>query len=65
MEPPAALDRYRREVDGTLRAFLAREGPPVLYRMARYHLGWEDVEGQPTESAGGESATVYPLLARL
>ena len=55
MEPPAALDRYRREVDRTLRAFLAREGAPVLYRMARYHLGWEDVEGQPTESAGGKA----------
>ncbi len=55
MEPPAALDRYRWEVDGALRALLAREGSPVLYRMARYHLGWEDVEGQPTESGGGKA----------
>ena len=64
MEPPPALARYKREVDVALRAILAREGPPLLYRMARYHLGWEDAQGRPTESAGGKALRpTFCLLA--
>jgi geranylgeranyl diphosphate synthase, type I len=61
---PAILDRYRREVDKELRAVLDRQGPPVLYRMARYHLGWEDLEGRPTEYSGGKALrSTFCLLA--
>ncbi len=56
MEPPAVLARYRRELDAALRSLLARERPPLLYRMIRYHLGWEDPYGRPTEPAGGKAA---------
>ena len=55
MEPPAVLARYRREMDATLRSLLGRQHPPALYRMVRYHLGWEDPEGRPTASAGGKA----------
>jgi len=52
MEVPAALARYRRDVDAFLRSFLDREECPQLYRMARYHLGWEDEAGRPVEKTG-------------
>ena len=48
--PPLA--RYRREVDQYLRSFLSAQDPPLLYRMARYHLGWEDAEGRPLDAGG-------------
>lgn len=48
--PPLA--RYRREVDRYLRSFLSAQDPPLLYRMARYHLGWEDAKGRPIDAGG-------------
>jgi geranylgeranyl diphosphate synthase type I len=48
--PPLA--RYRREVDKYLRSFVARQQPELLYRMVRYHLGWEDAEGGLVDAGG-------------
>jgi geranylgeranyl diphosphate synthase type I len=48
--PPLA--RYRREVDQYLRSFISAQDPPLLYRMARYHLGWEDREGRSLDAGG-------------
>ena len=48
--PPLA--RYRREVDQYLRSLISAQDPPLLYRMARYHLGWEDVDGGSLEAEG-------------
>lgn len=52
MEAPSVLTRYRSDLDAFLRSILDRAGPPLLYRMMRYHLGWEDEEGRPTSSGG-------------
>jgi geranylgeranyl diphosphate synthase, type I len=48
--PPLA--RYRREVDQYLRSLITAQDPPLLYRMARYHLGWEDVDRGPLQAEG-------------
>ena len=48
--PPLA--RYRPEVDQYLRSFLSAHDPPLLYRMARYHLGWENEDGRPLDAGG-------------
>ncbi|MBI2913106.1 MAG: polyprenyl synthetase family protein [Chloroflexi bacterium] len=55
MPPAAILARYRREVDVHLRSLLTRDDPPLLYRMVRYHLGWEDADGRPAEAGGGKA----------
>jgi len=59
--PPLA--RYRREVDQYLRSFLSAQHPPLLYRMARYHLGWEDAEGRPLDAEGKGLRPSLCLLA--
>ena len=55
MEPPSILARYHADLDAFLRDTLAEGRPPLLYRMMRYHLGWEDAQGRPTEAAGGKA----------
>lgn len=52
MEAPSILTRYRSDLDAFLRSILDRAGPALLYRMMRYHLGWEDEEGRPTSASG-------------
>ena len=59
--PPLA--RYRREVDQYLRSFLSAKDPPLLYRMARYHLGWEDADGRPVDAGGKGLRPSLCLLA--
>jgi len=59
--PPLA--RYRREVDQYLRSFLSAQDPPLLYRMARYHLGWEDADGRPLDGGGKGLRPALCLLA--
>lgn len=59
--PPLA--RYRREFDQYLRSLLSARDPPLLYRMARYHLGWEDAEGRPEEVGGKALRPALCLLA--
>lgn len=63
MEIPVSLARYRRDVDAFLRAFLDREGYPLLYRMLRYHMGWEDVDGRPAEATGKALRPALLLMA--
>ncbi len=52
MPAPAALARYRPGLDDYLRDHLSRPEPAVLYRMARYHLGWEEKDGTPADHSG-------------
>ncbi len=63
MQPPAALTRYRRALDDHLRSLVDRPQPRDLYRMLRYHLGWEDAEGRPAESSGKRLRPTLCLLA--
>lgn len=63
MQPPAALTRYRRALDDHLRSLVDRPEPNDLYRMLRYHLGWEDAEGRPAESTGKRLRPALCLLA--
>jgi geranylgeranyl diphosphate synthase type I len=55
VEPPSILARYHTDLDAFLRDTLAEGRPPLLYRMMRYHLGWEDSQGHPTEATGGKA----------
>ena len=52
MQTAPPLARYRREVDQYLRSLISAQDPPLLYRMARYHLGWEDADGGPLQAEG-------------
>lgn len=63
MEAPPALGRYRRELDAHLRTLLSGRRPPLLYRMLRYHLGWEDAQGHPADSPGKALRPALSLLA--
>lgn len=63
MQPPAALTRHRRALDDHLRSLVDRSEPRELYRMLRYHLGWEDAEGRPAESTGKQLRPALCLLA--
>ena len=63
MQPPAALTRYRRPLDDHLRSLVNRPEPPELYRMLRYHLGWEDAEGHSAQSTGKRLRPVLCILA--
>jgi len=63
MTVPPPLRRYRQELEEELRSLLERPGPPLLYRMARYHLGWEDAEGKPLAQGGGKA--LRPALCLL
>lgn len=63
MQPPAALTRYRRALDAHLRGLVDRPEPSDLYRMLRYHLGWEDAAGRPAESTGKRLRPALCVLA--
>ena len=63
MELPPALARHRRELELFLRSLLDRPAAPLLYRMARYHLGWEDEHGVPAASGGKGARPALCLLA--
>ncbi|MEK7280747.1 MAG: polyprenyl synthetase family protein, partial [Chloroflexota bacterium] len=62
MELPQVFLRYRQEIDSELKASLPQNHLP-LYRMLRYHLGWEDEAGNPR--AGGEGKRLRPTLCLL
>ena len=51
---PAMFQRYRANIDGALRAGLAR-GDGQVYDMLRYYMGWADRDGNPHESAQGKA----------
>ena len=59
---PPALDRARELVGPSLRAALGRLHPEVR-RVAQYHLGFADAQGQPVEGDGGKA--LRPTLAVL
>ncbi len=46
-----------------LDALLRPREPFLLYRMLRYHLGWEDAEGRPLPGPGGKA--LRPILCLL
>lgn len=50
------------KIESYLRGLLAGESPAVtgLYRMLRYHMGWENQAGEPEHAAQGKR--VRPLL---
>ncbi len=52
MLPAEVLAGYRQALEEYLRQSLDRAGAPLLYRMARYHLGLEDADGQPSAATG-------------
>ncbi len=57
------LARYRREVEEEMRSVLAGRDLP-LYAMMRYHLGWEDARGGPTQvDAGKRLRPIFCLLS--
>lgn len=59
------LSLYRQALDAKLRALVDRfvDGPPELELMLRYHLGWVDQTGQPTDFYVGKQ--LRPLLVLL
>ena len=62
MEPPDALQRYRPLVIQEMRRVLEGRRLPI-YDMARYHLGWVNAEGVPSEEEGGKG--LRPALCLL
>lgn len=52
MQTAPPLARYRRELEQYLRSLVSGQHPPQLYRMVRYHLGWEGPDGQPDDAGG-------------
>ncbi|MFC5911426.1 polyprenyl synthetase family protein [Streptacidiphilus monticola] len=62
LDVPGLLDRARRLCTPVLREAVNRLAPP-MDRVARYHFGWTDAEGNPTEGDGGKA--VRPALAVL
>jgi len=58
---PSAFERYRSEIDAELRSVLAERESP-LYEMMRYHLGWVDEQGHPTQGSTGKRLRPTLLL---
>jgi geranylgeranyl diphosphate synthase, type I len=54
MSLPVILDKYRSEVNAELKTVLA-DHSLVLYDMMRYHLGWIDSQGKPTQNNAGKA----------
>ena len=59
---PSALTRYRDALDAEMREIVGSDGS-LLYRMMRYHLGWEELDGRPGPGAGGKA--LRPALCLL
>ena len=56
---PEVFSRYRSHIDAGLRSALGNEDSPLL-EMLRYHLGWGDEEGHPSEGNSGKA--IRPAL---
>ena len=63
MQPPAALTRYRELLEDHLKSLLERQQPEALYRMLRYHLGWQERDGSPASHPGKRLRPSLCLLA--
>jgi len=55
VELPSIFARYRSELEKYLRSALPESSPALLYRMMRYHLGWEDKQGHPLAEGAGKA----------
>jgi geranylgeranyl diphosphate synthase, type I len=59
---PASLSGVRGMVEPSLRAAVDRLNPQMR-RVAAYHMGWIEVDGQPADGGGGKA--LRPALALL
>jgi len=55
VELPDLFSRYRTELDEYLRSAVSQGSPALLYRMMRYHLGWDDEQGRPLTQGAGKA----------
>jgi geranylgeranyl diphosphate synthase type I len=62
MNVPSVFSRYRDALDAEMRAIVGSDGA-LLYRMVRYHLGWEEADCSPGPGAGGKA--LRPVLCLL
>ena len=65
IEPPAVLARARALVVPALRAAVDRLQGEQMRRIAGYHLGWVDADGQPLPGDGVGGKAIRPTLAVL
>jgi geranylgeranyl diphosphate synthase, type I len=65
VEPPAVLARVRALVDPALRAAVDRLQGEQMRRIAGYHMGWLDADGQPLPGDGVGGKAIRPTLAVL
>lgn len=59
---PAAFDRYLPLIEVEMRRAVGADGS-LLSRMLRYHLGWLDASGEPTDQGSGKA--LRPVLCLL
>ena len=59
---PRAFTRYRSDLEQTLKEIVGGDHG-LLYRMLRYHLGWEDEHGSQTAPSGKAVRSTFCLLA--
>jgi geranylgeranyl diphosphate synthase type I len=65
VEPPAVLGRARALVLPALRAAVSRLDGEYMRKIAAYHLGWLDADGQPVAGDGVGGKAIRPTLAVL
>jgi len=61
--PIPVLTRHKRALDDYVESLLADRHPPLLDRMIRYHLGWQDADGSPADHRGKALRPSLCLLA--
>src|SRR5215211_1203499 len=59
---PSAFTRYLPLVEAEMRRAVGEEDA-LLYRMMRYHLGWEEADGRPSVEGAGKA--LRPVLCLL
>jgi geranylgeranyl diphosphate synthase, type I len=65
IEPPTVLGRTRALVLPALRAAVGRLDGEYMRKIAAYHLGWLDADGQPVAGDGVGGKAIRPTLAVL
>jgi geranylgeranyl diphosphate synthase, type I len=65
VEPPPVLGRTRALVLPALRAAVDRLDGEYMRKIAAYHLGWLDAQGQPLAGDGAGGKAIRPTLAVL
>ncbi|MFN8556447.1 MAG: hypothetical protein U0531_03545 [Dehalococcoidia bacterium] len=51
---PAVFGRYRAVLDAEMRAIVGGDAS-LMYRIVRYHLGWEEADGRPGRGRAGRA----------